>query len=76
MWFLWKCRSNMLKKDFPIFVETFLLNGGLNHMISLKLTFFCWLVSVGVYVSFLLYPDCCNLSSKSVVDSLNTISVE
>ena len=35
MWFFGKCRSNRLKKDFPIFVETFLLNGGLNHMIFL-----------------------------------------
>ena len=33
MWFLAKCRSNKLKKDFPNFLETFLLSDGLNHMI-------------------------------------------
>ena len=35
MWFFGKRRSNEVKKDFPIFVETHLLNGELNHMIFL-----------------------------------------
>ena len=49
MWFLEKCRSNKLRKDLPIFVETFLLNGGLNHMISLTLTM-SLMVSVRKYI--------------------------
>ena len=35
MWFFGKCRSNKVKKDFPIFVETYLQIGELNHMIFL-----------------------------------------
>ena len=77
MWFLGKCRSNKPRKDLPIFVETFLLNGGLNHMIFLLclLCFWC-LMSVGLYDSFLLYPVCRKLFSYCVVDSLNIVSVE
>ena len=66
--FYWKCYSKFsslgnvsltdLKKDFPIFLKIFLLNGWLNHMIFLLcLQCFWWLVSVGLYVSILLYPD-------------------
>ena len=33
-------------------------------------------MSVGLYVSFLLYPDCRKLLSQCVVDSLNIVSVE
>ena len=39
------------------------------------LTVFLWLVSVGLYVSFLLYPDCRKLSLLCAVDSLNIISI-
>lgn len=36
-----------LKKDFPNFVETFLLNGGLNHMaFLLRLLCSCLLMSI------------------------------
>ena len=33
-----KCGSNRLKEILPVFAETFLLNGGLNHRIFLMLT--------------------------------------
>ena len=58
----WESRSNKLRRDLPIFIEIFLLNGELNHRIFL-LCLLCplWLVPVGLYVSFLLYPDCCKL---------------
>ena len=55
----WESRSNRLRRDSPIFIEIFLLNGELNHMIFLLcLLYLWWLVPVGLYVSFLLYPDC------------------
>ena len=42
----------------------------------LRLLYFSWLICVGLYFSFLLYPDCHKLSSEHVVDSLNIISIE
>ena len=54
-----------------------MLNGGLNHMFFLLcLLCFLYLVSVGSYDSFLLYPDCRKLFSQCVVACLNIVSVD
>ena len=42
MWFLGKFRSNRLKSGLWIFVETFLLKGGLNHMMFLLCLLYFW----------------------------------
>ena len=59
-----KCWSFRLKEDFPNSVETFLLNGGLYHMIFLLcLLWLSSLVLVGLsVVSFLLCRDSCKFS--------------
>ena len=62
MWLFGKCRSNRIKKDFPILVGKVLLNGGFDVFFVVNIIF-CWLVSEDLHVSFLLYQDCCKSSS-------------
>lgn len=65
------------KKDFLILVETLLLNYGLNHVIFfIYLLWFCWLMTVSLHGSFLLFPDSHKLCSYCVSDCWNNFLLE
>ena len=64
-WFQGKCWSSKFKKYLPIFVDTFLLKGGLNQIIFLLWLRFLWVfVLTGLYFNFCWLPDLCSLSSS------------
>lgn len=66
-----------LKKDFLILVETLLLNDGSNHVIFLiYLLCFCWLMTVSLHGSFLLFSDSHKLCSYCVSDCWNNFLLE
>lgn len=65
------------KKDFLILVETLLLNDGSNHVIFLiYLLCFCWLMTVSLHGSFLLFSDSHKLCSYCVSDCWNNFLLE
>ena len=71
-----KCLSIKFRNLLPILVETFLLKGGLNHMIFLFL-FLLGFSTLGSNLSVkFLYPLFFSASSYSVLDELKTFSFE
>ena len=53
-----KCFAMRLRKNLPIFVERFMLYGGLNQMmLRFRFRFVLFVLFVGVYVKSWLYPE-------------------